>query len=104
MTTKAANEVVTYEYLVYVFILLVDNKRYNPLKAQSDNILLMGKQEYPGNVMPTKRLMTDYVPTISTTKQRSKPAEPNRSGLCGDKGQEQVVPHMLMLWKSAPWV
>ena len=48
--TLNANEVTQGEYLTCLFLLLVDDASYCPLKMQLDNNFLMGKQEYPSNV------------------------------------------------------
>ena len=61
-TTTAAKEAAQGEYLTCLFLLLVDDERYGPLKTQLNNNFLMEKQEYPSDVLAAKRLMTYFVP------------------------------------------
>ena len=58
-------------------LLLTNTKRYGPLKTQLDNNFLMGKQEYPSNVLATKRLMTDFVPATGTMKHTQQESGPS---------------------------
>ena len=43
-----------------LFILLADEERFKPVTTELDNNYLLGNQEYPANVLATKRLMTDF--------------------------------------------
>ena len=68
--TTNAKEAAQGEYLACLFLLLADDERYGPLKTQLDNNFLMGKQEYPSDVLAAKRLMTDFVPATSVVKHK----------------------------------
>ena len=48
------------EYLTCLFLLLADEKRFNPVTTELNNNYLLGKKEYPANILAAKRLMTDF--------------------------------------------
>ena len=58
------------EYLTYLFLLLADGARYGPLKTQLGNNFLMGKNEYPSDVLSAKRPTTDFVPSSGVVKHK----------------------------------
>ena len=47
------------EYLVCLFLLVAYEERFKPVTKNLSNNYLIGKQEYPDNVLAEKRLMTD---------------------------------------------
>ena len=65
---KPARESLAGEYLACLFLLLADDNRFGPLKTQLDNNFMMGKQEYPRDVLSAKRLMTNFSPPVGSTK------------------------------------
>ena len=83
-----ARESASAEYLACLFLLLVDNNRYGPLKSQLDNTFLMGEQEYPCDVLQVKRLMTDFVP-------EGRRAEPKR---------EKISPTDVVFMEREQWL
>ena len=60
MSFKKATESSCKEYLACLFLLLADEERFKPVTTKLNNNYLLGKQEYPANVLATKRLMTDF--------------------------------------------
>ena len=66
------------EYLVCLFLLLEDKETFKTVMTEMRNNYLLRKQEYPANVLATKRLMTDF--------DYSKSGKPTSAG----KQQEQV--------------
>ena len=48
------------EYLVCLFLFLADEKRFKPVTTELNNNNLIGKWEYPANVLAAKRLMTEF--------------------------------------------
>ena len=75
--TLYAKETTQGEYLVCLFLLLADTERYGPIKTQLDNNFLMGKQEYPSNVLAAKRLMTDCVPATGVVEHKREESGPS---------------------------
>ena len=66
----ASKESACKEYIMCLVLLLANNVRFATLKTNLDNNSLMGKQEYPTDILSVKRLMTNYVPTGGLTKPR----------------------------------
>ena len=96
MNTKEAAQG---EYFACLFLLLVDDERYGPLKTQLDNNFLMGKQEYPSNVLSAKRLMPDFVPVTGVVKHKRQESGPSNVAFVKTKGRREVYPHMLLMWR-----
>ena len=91
-TTASAKEAAQGEYLVCLFLLLADNERYGPLKTQLDNNFLMGKQEYPSDVLTTKRRMTDFVPATGSVKHKRQENGPSNVAFVETKGEGKWLP------------
>ena len=91
--TTSAKEAEQREYLACLFLLLVDDERYSPLKTQLDNNFLMGKQEYPSNVLAAKRLMTDFVPATGAVKHKRQENSPSNVAFVETGGAEIGIPH-----------
>ena len=70
------------DYLVCLFLLLVDKERFKLVPAELSNNCLLGKQEYPANVLASKRL-----------------SKPTSSG----KQQEQVQPTDAAFVEKGKW-
>jgi hypothetical protein len=47
-------------YLACLFLLMADEERYGGVKATLDDNYLLGKQEYPQNLLAAKRLLADF--------------------------------------------
>ena len=66
------------EYLTCLFLLLADDERFKTLKKMLNNNFLLGRQEYPKDVLASKRLMTDFDPDVVTgtncTQEQVQPA------------------------------
>jgi len=75
--TTSAKEAAQGEYFACLFLLLADDERYGPLKTQPNNNFLMGKQEYPSDVLAAKRLMTDFVPATGAVKHKRQESGPS---------------------------
>ena len=104
VTTLSAKEATQGEYLACLFLLLADNERYGPLKTQPDNKFLVGKQEYPSNVLTAKRLMTDFFSGDRRREAQASGEQPVECGPLQDKGQEHtLVSHVLLLWREISW-
>ena len=75
-----------------LFLLLTDNERYGPLKTQLDNNFLMGKQEYPSDVLAAKRLMTDFVPATGVVKHKRQESGPSDVAFVETGGGRSFIP------------
>ena len=47
-------------YLACLFLLMADDERYSDVKATLDDNYLLGKQEYPQDLLAAKRLLADF--------------------------------------------
>ena len=47
-------------YLACLFLLMADDERYSKVKATLDDNYLLGKQEYPQDLLAAKRLLADF--------------------------------------------
>ena len=56
-------------YLAYLFLLMADDERYSKVKATLDNNYLLGKQEYPQDLLAAKRLLADFKGTSKPKKR-----------------------------------
>ena len=59
------------EYLACLFLLLADDERFKTLKKTLNNNFLLRRQEYPKDVLASKRLMTDFDPDVATGTKRT---------------------------------
>ena len=82
---EEASESACAEYLVCLFLLQSDDERFKTLKKTLNNNFLLGRQEYPKDVLESKRLMTDFDPDVATGKKCT---------------QEQVLPTDVAFVKS----
>ena len=57
-------------YLACLFLLMADEERYGGVKATLDDNYLLGKQEYPQNLLAAKRLLADFKGTGPKGKQK----------------------------------
>ena len=58
-------------------MLLADDKRFKTLKKTLNNNFLLGRQEYPKDVLASKRLMTDFDPDVVIgTKRMQEQVQP----------------------------
>ena len=48
------------EYLTCLFLLLAEKERFKPVTTELNKNYLLGKQDYPANVLAAKRLMTNF--------------------------------------------
>ena len=85
---EEASESACAEYLACLFLLLVDDERFKTLKKTLNNNFLLGRQEYPKDVLASKRLMTDFDPDVATGTKRT---------------QEQVQPTDVAFVESGGW-
>ena len=67
---------------------MADDERFKTLKKTLNNNFLLGRQEYPKDVLVSKRLMTDFDPDVATGTKRT---------------QEQVQPTDVALVESGGW-
>ena len=63
-----------------------------PSKAQLDYNFLMGKQEYPSDVLTAKGLMTDFVPATGAVKHRRQDSSPSNVAFVETKGERKWLP------------
>ena len=75
--TLGAKDAAQGEYFTCMFLMLSDDERYGPLKTQLDSNFLMGKQEYPSDVLAAKRLMTDFFPATDAVKHKRQESGPS---------------------------
>ena len=85
---EEASESSCAEYLACLFLLLADNEGFKMLKKTLNNNFLLGRQEYPKDVLAPKRLMTDFDPDVATGTKRM---------------QEQVQPTDVAFVESGGW-
>ena len=90
--TLNAKEEAQGEYLACMFLLMANDERYGPLNTQLDNTFLMGKQEYPNNVLATNRLMTDFVPATGVVTQKRQESGPSGVSFMETKGKGEWHP------------
>ena len=62
-------------YLVCLFILMADNERYGGVKAALRDNYLLGKQEYPQDLLAAKRLLDDFKGAPSKVKKAAEAAD-----------------------------
>ena len=79
------------EYLVCLFLLLVDKERFEPVLTELNNNYLLGKQEYPANAMAEKSLITNFGYS-NVGKQK-----------IAGKQQEQVQPTDVAFVEKVKW-
>ena len=88
MEEEEASELACAEYLACLFLLLADDERFKTLKKTLNNNFLLGRQEYPKDILALKRLMTHFDPDVATGKKRT---------------QEQVQPMDVAFVESGGW-
>ena len=71
--------------IVCLFILMADEDRYGGVKATLDNNYLLGKQEYPKDMLAAKRLLADFKGTGPSTKRKT-PGPKEGQGIAFIKG------------------
>ena len=76
---KTAKEV----YLACLFILVVNDERYGGVKTALGDNYLLGKQEYPQDLLAAKRLLADFKGAPSKT-----------GGISGRRERGGVHPHL----------
>ena len=57
-------------YLACLFLLMADDDRYGAVKATLDDNYLLGKQEFPRDLLAAKRLLMDFKGTGTKVKKR----------------------------------
>ena len=67
---------------------MADDEQFKTLNKTLNNNFLLGRQEYPKDVLALKRLMTDFDPDAATGTKRT---------------QEQVQPTNVAFVKSRGW-
>ena len=96
---KEASESACAEYLACLFLLLVDDERFKTLKKTLNNNFLLGRQEYPKDVLESKRLMMDFDPDVATgTRRTQEQVQPTDVAVCREWGLE--IPDLLLLRKE----
>ena len=58
-------------YLACLFLLMADEDHYGGVKATLDDNYLLGKQEYPQDLLAAKRLLVDFKGSGSSTKRKT---------------------------------
>ena len=58
-------------YLACLFLLMADEERYGGVKATLDDNYLLGKQEYPQDLLVAKRLLADFKGGGPGTKRKT---------------------------------
>jgi hypothetical protein len=94
--TKGAKEAATGEYLTSLVLLLAGNERYGLLKTQLDNNFLMGKHQCSWDVLPAKRLLTDFIPATGAPKRQIEPTEPMDVALVKTKNRGEIQRYLLL--------
>ena len=56
-------------YLACLFILMADDERYRGVKTEVGDNYLLGKQEYPQDLLTAKRLLADFKRTPGRTRK-----------------------------------
>ena len=79
------------EYLACLFLVLADKESFESVTTELSKNYLLGKQEYPCNILAAKRLMTDF--------DYSNVGKTTSSG----KQQEQVQPTDVALVEKGKW-
>ena len=79
---------------------------YGPLKMQLDNNFLMGKQEYPSNVLLAKRLMTDFVAATGAVKHKRQESGPSEVAFVktGDGGKWSLTCYCCGEWHEGGYM
>ena len=62
-------------YLACLFILMADDERYGGIKTALGDNYLLGKQEYPQDLLAAKRLLADFKGTPGKTKKTAEAAD-----------------------------
>ena len=70
------------EFLVCLFILLVDNCRYKGIKIELANDFTTGQSNYPKTVVAANSLLTDYIAPGKITYVKK---EPDNAGVAFSK-------------------
>ena len=68
--------------------MLADDEQFKTLKKALNNNFLLGRQEYPKDVLASKRLVTNFDPDVATGTKRM---------------QEQMQPTDVAFVKSGGW-
>ena len=78
-------------YLTCLFILMTDNERYGGVKMALGDNYLLGKQEYPQDLLAAKRLLADFKGAPSKVKKASEATgEQGVAFAKGGKGGEYI--------------
>ena len=76
-------------YLACLFLLMADDDRYSDVKATLDDNYLLGKQEYPQDLLAAKRLLADFKGTSKPKKQGN---DKDAAGVAFTKKEAQWAP------------
>ena len=68
---EEASESACTEYLACLFLLMSDDERFKMFKKTLNDNFLLGRQEYPKDVLSLKRLMTDFDPDVAMGNKRT---------------------------------
>merc|ERR1711966_63290 len=79
-------------YLACLFILMSDDERYRGVKTALGDNFLLGKQEYPQDMLAAKRLLADFKGTPSKVKKAVEAADEQGMAFTeGGKGGKYIL-------------
>ena len=85
--TKMAKEA----YLAFLFILMADEERYGGVKTALGDNYLLGKQEYPQDLLAAKGLLADFKGAPSKTRKAAETADKQGVAFAeGGKGTKYI--------------
>ena len=99
--TLSANEAATGEYLVCLFLLLVDDERYGPHQDVVRQQFLGGRAGVPQQRPDGQEADDGFCSGDRRCEAQALGEWLVGRGLCGDKGTR--VCRLLCLWEEAPW-
>ena len=79
-------------YLACLFLLMADERRFGGVKATLGDNFLLGKQEYPQDLLAAKRLLADFKGTGPTSRKATEPA-PGQGVAFVEGGKGRYVPN-----------
>ena len=80
-------------YLACLFLLMADEDRYGGVKATLDDNYLLGKQEYPQDMLAAKRLLADFKGVGPSTKRKTPGPEEGQGVAFVEGGGGGYVPN-----------
>ena len=89
---EEASKLACVEYPPCLFLLLADDGQFKTLKKTLNNKFLLGRHEYPKDVLALKRLMTYFDPDVTTgTKHTQEQVQPTDVAFVESGGWEFLI-------------